>query len=454
MAAKVFISYSHTDEPYKDALLNHLALLKNEGLIEPWHDRRLRAGQDFAAEIDAELAQADIVLLLISANFFDSDYCYSRELGHAMRRYKNRLTEIVPIIVRSCDWRSAPFGGLIALPKDGKAIATWPDQDEAFENIAQGIRGLVEKIQVKREKKGRPWSERSRPTLTRRAAWGTVLAACLGGVALWQPWRGREQAGATPPSALPIEPQLDSPSNPGRRGSPSPDQPASAPRGKKQQNSHPSQGKPSTYSTNAYPPDTTPSDGADSAERLGNRPGPDIDKYLVVTTVGDESEVISMSDFSDNGGPALTPFLDVVVSPPPAQPSGSIGANSPEEQEAPTIVTFNSTVVFDSRNDQALNLNPAGPTVSGGGNLLNVSVQLNDLPDARIALVLLPTGRPAIKGERLSVSEFQLLRLLVSRDCKITETIRYTASLGRASSTANIHLVGNSQNPAPCLSGT
>ena len=38
---KIFISYSHQDEPMREKLGNHLALLKHEGVIDDWHDRRI-----------------------------------------------------------------------------------------------------------------------------------------------------------------------------------------------------------------------------------------------------------------------------------------------------------------------------------------------------------------------------------------------------------------------------
>ena len=56
MAAKLFISYSHEDEDYKNQLLTHLTLLKREGLVEPWHDRTIHAGEDFSAAIDGAYA--------------------------------------------------------------------------------------------------------------------------------------------------------------------------------------------------------------------------------------------------------------------------------------------------------------------------------------------------------------------------------------------------------------
>jgi hypothetical protein len=144
--AKLFFSYSHDDETYRDQLEKHLALLKHQGLIESWHDRRIGAGMVLDDVIDEKLELADIILLLISSSFMDSDYCYSREMQRAMVRHAEGSARVIPVIVRLCDWHSAAFGKLMAAPKDGKAITTWPNLDEAYTDVAQQIRKVVEAL--------------------------------------------------------------------------------------------------------------------------------------------------------------------------------------------------------------------------------------------------------------------------------------------------------------------
>ena len=114
--ASVFFSYSHDDEPHRDQPEKHLALLNRQGLIQAWHDRRISAGNDFADAIDQELERAEIVLLLVSSSFLASDYCYSREMERAMERQEAGLARVIPVIVRPCDWHTAPFGHLNAIP--------------------------------------------------------------------------------------------------------------------------------------------------------------------------------------------------------------------------------------------------------------------------------------------------------------------------------------------------
>ena len=53
---------------------------------------------------------------------------------------------IVPVIVRSCDWLGSPLAKLVALPKDGKAINKWEDEDEANMDVVAGIKKVIEEI--------------------------------------------------------------------------------------------------------------------------------------------------------------------------------------------------------------------------------------------------------------------------------------------------------------------
>lgn len=144
--ARVFFSYSHKDEALRNQLESHLALLKHQGLIEAWHDRRILAGSDLDRSISAEMEAANIILLLVSADFLASDYCYCREMARALERHEAGHARVIPVILRHCDWHSAPFGKLLALPKDGKPIVSWPDHDEAFADVARQIRSTVEAL--------------------------------------------------------------------------------------------------------------------------------------------------------------------------------------------------------------------------------------------------------------------------------------------------------------------
>jgi|ERR1039458_834962 hypothetical protein len=147
---QLFFSYSHKDADLRDQLEVHLSLLKRQGVIDTWHDRRIAAGDDLGSQIDKNLEQADIVLLLISSDFLNSDYCYNREMQRALERHDAGETRVVPVILRPCDWQSSLFGKLKAIPNDGKPVTKWADRDEAFLDIVREIRAIVAPINQQR----------------------------------------------------------------------------------------------------------------------------------------------------------------------------------------------------------------------------------------------------------------------------------------------------------------
>jgi hypothetical protein len=140
---RVFISYSHQDEQYRVELDKHMALLRREKLVDVWSDHCIRPGEEFDPAIAGALEAADLILLLISADFMHSDYCSTVEMTRAMERHKEGSARVVPIILRPCDWHSAPFGRIKSLPTDAKEVTRWRTLDEAFLNIVQQLRSML-----------------------------------------------------------------------------------------------------------------------------------------------------------------------------------------------------------------------------------------------------------------------------------------------------------------------
>lgn len=149
MTAKVFFSYSHKDEALRDQIEVQLSLLKRQGVIKTWHDRRIGAGTDFAAAIDQHVEEDDIILLLVSADFLASDYCYDTEMRRAMERHEVGEAIVIPVILRACDWHEAPFGRLLAATPDGKPITQYPDRDQALLEVAKAVRAAAGRVAAK-----------------------------------------------------------------------------------------------------------------------------------------------------------------------------------------------------------------------------------------------------------------------------------------------------------------
>lgn len=140
---KLFYSYSHQDEDLREELVNHLSLLKRQGIISEWHDRMIEAGGEWKQEIDRNLQTAQIILLLVSADFMASDYSYEVEMAEALKRHEAGEAHVVPILLRPVLFEGAPFAKFQMLPTNAKPVTKWENRDEAFENIAKGIRRLI-----------------------------------------------------------------------------------------------------------------------------------------------------------------------------------------------------------------------------------------------------------------------------------------------------------------------
>jgi hypothetical protein len=143
---EIFYSYSHKDERLRNELEKHLSILRQRGVIRDWHDRKISGGSDWNAEIDSHIETSNIILLLISSDFLASEYIRGVELKRAMERHRQGEARVIPIMLRPVDWEGAPFSELQALPRDAKPVTRWRTTDEAFEDIAKGIRRIIEEL--------------------------------------------------------------------------------------------------------------------------------------------------------------------------------------------------------------------------------------------------------------------------------------------------------------------
>jgi TIR domain len=147
MPYEVFISYAHEDRLLRDKLATHLSNLRRQKIISDWYDGDISPGTEWRTQLMNHLNTAQIILLLISADFMDSDFCYSIEMDLAIKRHDADQARVLPIILRPVDWKGAPFAKLQILPSEAKPITTWEDKDEAFRNVVQGIRNAIDDLQ-------------------------------------------------------------------------------------------------------------------------------------------------------------------------------------------------------------------------------------------------------------------------------------------------------------------
>lgn len=147
---KVFISYAHADHAICERLCMHLGGLEHGGRIAAFDDRDVRLGEEWDPRIKAELDAAQLIVLIVSADFMGSAYCQTVELRRAMERHGEGSARVVPIIADHCDFGALPISRLQALPKDEKQnlkpLADWRNKNKPLADIAGRIRKLVDEL--------------------------------------------------------------------------------------------------------------------------------------------------------------------------------------------------------------------------------------------------------------------------------------------------------------------
>ena len=146
LPVRIFYCYAHEDKDLRDQIDKHLGILKRGGKVIVWHDREILAGTDWKREIEEKLLTANVILLLVSADFITSDYCYGVEMEKALKLHQTGQAQVIPIILRPVDWQDAPFAKLQVLPTGAQPITRWENQDDALEDVAKGIRKVVAQV--------------------------------------------------------------------------------------------------------------------------------------------------------------------------------------------------------------------------------------------------------------------------------------------------------------------
>jgi len=144
---EVFYLYADVDKDKRllERLETHLAIMQRQGTITTWNKSRMKPGTDLETEANKHFERAQIILLMASSDFIASHYRDSSEVERALSRRASGAI-VIPVILRSCDWKSSPFGMLQPLPLNGRPIASWSDEDEALLQVAQGIRAVVSRV--------------------------------------------------------------------------------------------------------------------------------------------------------------------------------------------------------------------------------------------------------------------------------------------------------------------
>ena len=166
---KVFITYAHKNRKEKDKLITCLDVMRQEGLIDVWHDNEILAGDTWKKQIfSTNLPESDLLLYLISSDSLASENC-NKELAEVLTKKDIR---VIFIIFESCDWKNhklrstkAPsaeglhpnrwepqiLGDIQVLPAEGKPLNEWNPRSKGWQNVVEGTRKAVRKMLVQED---------------------------------------------------------------------------------------------------------------------------------------------------------------------------------------------------------------------------------------------------------------------------------------------------------------
>lgn len=144
---RVFISYSHKDEEWKNRLEIHLRVLEMQDLLSIWDDRQIEVGDDWYPEIESALNSANIAILMITANFLTSNFILGEEVPKLLKRREKEGIRIVPVIVKPCAWTRVNWLSKIqARPKDGRVLSAGTEYqiDTDLSLLAEEIAQIID----------------------------------------------------------------------------------------------------------------------------------------------------------------------------------------------------------------------------------------------------------------------------------------------------------------------
>jgi hypothetical protein len=149
-AVEIFIAYARRDSAYLEELRTHFAPLVRSGRVRIWYDGEIQPGTVWESAIKEHLHQADIILLLLSADAIASDYFYEKEVADALQRHEQGEARVVPFILRACAWKATALAELQAIPKDGKPVTAWKERDDAYADAVESLWHIVAQIEQER----------------------------------------------------------------------------------------------------------------------------------------------------------------------------------------------------------------------------------------------------------------------------------------------------------------
>lgn len=139
MGEKIFICYSRRDSRWRDDLLKMLSPPMRSGMVDIWWDEKIEPGQHWKNEIDTALVKTKMGLLLVSPNFFASDFITNHELPYLLKAAEDRKLKITWVLLDYCLYENTQIGKYQAVYPTEKPLRNLygAKRSEALKQIAE-----------------------------------------------------------------------------------------------------------------------------------------------------------------------------------------------------------------------------------------------------------------------------------------------------------------------------
>jgi TIR domain len=140
---QVFVSYAHDDRRHLEQFRKHTADLRRNQVLA-FDDQEIEPGQRWELIIASKLDSADIVVLLVTAEFVASDFCYRVEFQRALERERAGRCKIIPVNLGPVDLGPGdPLRALQRVPRDRPISEMRSGRASAWKEVAQALRKCV-----------------------------------------------------------------------------------------------------------------------------------------------------------------------------------------------------------------------------------------------------------------------------------------------------------------------
>lgn len=144
MPKRIFIGSAPDDVSHVAILKKYLKLYERQNLIQVWDEGQINAGDLRQNRIEQELHNAEIILLLFTANLVAEDFIWGTPMNHVLEKVRRREVQLIPILVSPCPFTDTPFAAYATVPERNKPISSYGNKDEAWNLVVEQIKRSIQ----------------------------------------------------------------------------------------------------------------------------------------------------------------------------------------------------------------------------------------------------------------------------------------------------------------------